>query len=121
MHKSGQFAHPVVLLAGADVDYLVVNIRAGASSSAKKARPMSSTWTSGCHGVPSLRMRQDFAGGKRPRGQIVEHQVGPEAALPAIGRGVAQEDRAEILIGQLGDIFLGAHLGDGVGGQGMDG
>ena len=59
----------------------------------------------------------NLAVGHRRAQEVVDHQVDPEHRRVAIGRGVAEEDRREPVIRQLGDGLLGLDLGLGIGGE----
>ena len=59
----------------------------------------------------------DLAVGHGRAQQVVDHQVDAEHRRVAVGRGVAEEDRRERVVGQRGDGRFGLDLGLGVGGQ----
>jgi hypothetical protein len=56
----------------------------------------------------------DLAGQDRAPDQVVQHDVGTQPRREPERRGVAQRERHEVGVGQLGEVVLDAHLGDRV-------
>ena len=75
---------------------------------------MSSACTSGRHG-DAVALQPHLAPGEGGAGQVVDDDVGAQPRGRAVGGGVAQVGRAEVVVGELGDQLLGHHLALAVG------
>ena len=62
----------------------------------------------------AVALNRDLTGGVGRGHEVVDHDVGAQARRHAVGRRVAQKRRAEVLVGQGGDIVLHQHLGPAV-------
>ena len=117
----GDVAHPVVLLAVADVEDLVVHhLARRLEHAARSPCAMSSACTSGRHGVPSLIIAIRF-GRPRQAGQVVQHDVEPHPRRGAERGRVAQEGRREVVVGHAPTVALDERLALGVRGLRVDG
>ena len=92
----------------------------GAPSTARNARAMSSTCTSGRHGVPSLCSRTSPLVNAVPV-RLLTTMSRAQPRRGPVGRGVAQVGRAEAVVGELADALLGDHLALAVGGHRVEG
>ena len=58
----------------------------------------------------AIGFQPDLAGRERPGRQVIDHEIKPDPGRHAIGRRSAQEGRAEVFVGELGNRLLDKNL-----------